>query len=208
MTSPRLCGGDPLLAGALHVISPDFASAQKRGGCTRTRNGRLIRRPFLCPARTNIVTAVEITGSYANDGPQFPALLDATAQSFRISEVSADKGYASVENQRAAHTIGARAYIPFKSNATGEGGGCAIWRKMWHYYNFNRDEFLEHYHKRSNVETTFNMIKGKFGDHLRSKGDTAQINELLCKILAHNICVLIHSMHELGVDLRLGQLPA
>jgi len=48
------------------------------------------------------------------------------------------------------------------------------------------------------------MIKGKFGSHLRSKGDTAQINEALCKILCHNICVLIHSMHEFGVDSGAG----
>lgn len=159
---------------------------------------------LMCGVKTNIVTSVEITGRYANDGPEFPALLHATARNFQISEVSADKGYSTVENQRAAHAIGARAYIPFKSNATGEGGGCAVWRKMWHYYNFNRDEFLTHYHKRSNVESTFNMIKGKFGDHLRSRGDTAQINEILCKILSHNICVLIHSMHELGVEPRMG----
>lgn len=52
------------------------------------------------------------------------------------------------------------------------------------------------------------MIKGEFGDHLRSKGDTAQINEILCRILCHNICVLILSMHELGVDPCLWQLPA
>ena len=37
---------------------------------------------------------------------------------------------------------------------------------MFHLYNPNRDEFLSHYHKRSNVETTFSMIKAKFGDHL------------------------------------------
>ena len=35
---------------------------------------------------------------------------------------------------------------------------------MFHYYNFNRDEFLAHYHKRRNVESTFSMIKAKFGD--------------------------------------------
>ena len=33
------------------------------------------------------------------------------------------------------------------------------------------------YHKRSNVETTISMIKAKFGDSLRSKTDTAMVNE-------------------------------
>jgi hypothetical protein len=35
---------------------------------------------------------------------------------------------------------------------------------------------------------------------LRSKMDTAQINELLCKALCHNLCVLIQSTYELGIE--------
>ncbi len=60
-----------------------------------------------------------------------------------------------------------------------------------------REAYMEHYHKRSNIETAYSMIKGKFGSALRSKSDTGQINEALCKILAHNICVLIQAMHAL-----------
>lgn len=64
---------------------------------------------------------------------------------------------------------------------------------------YKHEEFLEHYHKRSNSETCFHMIKTKFGDSLRSKSQTAQINELLCKVLCHNICVVIQEINELGV---------
>ncbi len=71
---------------------------------------------------------------------------------------------------------------------------------MFHFYNLNRDEFLSHYHKRSNVETTFSMIKAKFGNHIRSKTDTAMVNEALAKILCHNICCLIQSQCELGIE--------
>ncbi len=73
---------------------------------------------------------------------------------------------------------------------------------MWLHYQYRRDDFLDHYHKRSNAESTFAMIKVKFGDSLRSKGDAAQVNELLLKVLCHNICVLIHSIHELGIRPR------
>ena len=66
-------------------------------------------------------------------------------------------------------------------------------------YSFKREEFLVHYHKRSNVETTFSMIKAKFGERLRSKTETAQINEALCKVLCHNLCVVIQSVYELGI---------
>ena len=75
-----------------------------------------------------------------------------------------------------------------------------MWNRLWHFYQFKRPEFLEHYHRRSNVETTFSMIKGKLGKALRSKTLVAQTNEILCKVLAHNICCLIHSMYELGIE--------
>ena len=70
---------------------------------------------------------------------------------------------------------------------------------MFHYYNYNRDEFLAHYHKRSNVETTFSMIKAKFGDHLMSKTDAAMVNEALAKVVCHNLCCLVQSAYELKV---------
>jgi hypothetical protein len=56
------------------------------------------------------------------------------------------------------------------------------------------------------------MTKGKFGSELRSKSDCGQINEVLCKVLAHNICVLIQAMHALNihpmfrdVEMRVGR---
>lgn len=79
---------------------------------------------------------------------------------------------------------------------------------MFFFYNFKRAEFLAHYHKRSNVETTFQMIKAKFGERLRSKTETAQVNEALCKVLCHNLCVVIQSMYELGVDPSFSQSEA
>ena len=73
---------------------------------------------------------------------------------------------------------------------------------MFHYYALHQAEYLEHYHKRSNVESTFSMIKARFGERLRCKTERAQINECLLKVLAHNICVVIHSIHELGLEVE------
>ncbi len=70
---------------------------------------------------------------------------------------------------------------------------------MFHFYS---DDFYEHYHQRSNVESVFSMIKAKFGDVVRSKTETAMLNEVLCKIVCHNICVLIAALFELGLDLN------
>jgi hypothetical protein len=44
------------------------------------------------------------------------------------------------------------------------------------------------------------MTKTKFGDSLRSKSEVGQFNEVLCKVIAHNLCVLIACIHEIGLD--------
>lgn len=49
------------------------------------------------------------------------------------------------------------------------------------------------------MESTFSMIKRKFGDSVRSKTDVAIRNEVLAKVLCHNIAVVILEMHELGI---------
>ena len=128
----------------------------------------------------------------------FTPLIEATAKNFRISEVSADKGYDGRANTEAVMNLGAMPFIAFKSSATGSVGGA--YQRMFHYFMYNREEFLKHYHKRSNVESTFSAMKRKFGDSVRSKTDTAMVNEVLCKILCHNLVVLIHEMQELGVE--------
>jgi hypothetical protein len=46
----------------------------------------------------------------------------------------------------------------------------------------------------------FSMIKVKFGDSLLARSDVGQMNEALCKVLAHNIVCVIHAMHELGIE--------
>ncbi|MFH1032529.1 MAG: hypothetical protein V1767_08225 [Chloroflexota bacterium] len=44
------------------------------------------------------------------------------------------------------------------------------------------------------------MIKAKFGASVKAKMPIAQVNEVLCKVLCHNICVLIQSIYELGLE--------
>ncbi len=157
---------------------------------------------LMCGVKTNVVTSVEITDRYANDSPQFPALVEATAKNFYMSEVSADKAYLSQTNLQVVRDNNATPYIPFKANSVDQyrrnkKWHSPLWKQMFHFYSFNQEKFMQSYHKRSNVETTFMMIKAKFGDALRSKTKTAQINEALCKVLCHNICCLIQSMFEL-----------
>jgi transposase len=163
-----------------------------------TRSGHdWVKVHVMTGVKTNVVTAVEIYGRNANDCPILPGLVKTTAEHFAIREVSADKGYSSVENTEAVFQAGGTPFIAFKSSASGASGG--LWERMYHFFQYRRDEFLGHYHKRSNVESTFSMIKAKFRDHVRAKTDVAMRNEALCKILCHNICCLIQAQCELVV---------
>ncbi|HWB11759.1 MAG TPA: transposase [Pirellulales bacterium] len=153
---------------------------------------------LMCGVRTNIVTAVEIRGKDAQDSPLLPPLARATAKNFKPREISGDKAYGSLKNYAVIEEVGATPYIAFKSIHTGAGGG--LWAKMFHFFHMERDRFLSHYHKRSNAESTFSMIKAKFRDHVRSKSDVAMVNEVLAKIVCHNICVLIQETYELGIS--------
>lgn len=162
-----------------------------------------IKLHLMTGVKTNIVTSVEVSRRYANDSPYFKPLIERTAQNFQLREVSGDKGYDSFNNRCLTLVKGAIPYIPYregeqnKPNPSGKG---ELWKRMYHFYTFKREEFLTHYHKRSNAESTFQMIKARFGERLRSKTERAQINEALIKVLCHNICVVIQSMHELGIE--------
>lgn len=149
-------------------------------------------------AKTNIITAAAIYGRDAADSPIMPELLTATAKNFAVREVSADKGYLSVENVEAIHAAGAAPFIAPKSNTTGGVGG--LFEKMFHYYLFRRDEFLSHYHRRSNIESTISAVKRKFGDAVRSRTDTAMKNEALAKLVCFNLTRVILSQIELGIE--------
>lgn len=149
--------------------------------------------------RTNVITSVNITKGTAADSPEFIPLVRRTGKYFVIREVSADKAYSSRDNLNEVSEQGAIPYIPFKEGSTGKSKGAIIWRKMYQYFTEHRAEFDEHYHKRSNAESTFAMIKRKLGVNLRNKKEISQENEILLKCLAHNIIVLIHEMCELGI---------
>ena len=101
------------------------------------------------------------------------------------------------------HHIGPTAFksLPFKVNTTGRGS--ATWRRPYTYFMLNESELNEHYHRRSNVETTFSMVRSKFEDSVRAKSETGMVNEILLKFLCHNICALNHEMYEIGIEASL-----
>jgi len=161
---------------------------------------RWVKAHLCAGVKTNIIAAISITDENGGDSPQFGPLVRKTAEGFTIDEISADMAYSSRKNHEIVGDIGGTAYIPYKKNATGRAKGSSLWKKMYHYFQLNRDDFMDHYHKRSNIEATNAAIKRKFGETLKSKNEVAQVNELLAKIVAYNLTVVIHEMYENGIN--------
>ncbi len=174
------------------------------------KQSKWITAHIVCGVKSNIITAAIVKADRSNDTVHLPSLVETTARSFTIRDFSADKAYLSRRNFQAIVDAGGTPYIPFKKDSVAHSSHhkkdslAILWEKMYHYFHLRREEFLAHYHQRSNVETCFAMIKAKFGQSVRSKTETAQVNEVLAKILCHNIVVLVRMMYTLGINLTFG----
>lgn len=147
---------------------------------------------------TNVVAGVKVSSE--GDCPLLPELLKKTAQRFNVREVSGDKAYLSKDNLEAIESVGAVPFIPFKVNSVGMASKSPHWRRMWAHFTLKSEDFLAHYHRRSNAETTMWMIKSKFSGAVRSKLPTAQMNEVLAKVLCHNLACIVHAITEFGIE--------
>lgn len=154
--------------------------------------------------KTNVICSAEVTYGNANDSKQVEKILDPLKE-FKPKEISADKAYSTHRTFQIIQSLGALPFIPFKSNTKKERDVAPeIWNRMFRYFKTHREEFNKHYHKRSNVETTFGMIKLRLGEFLKSKTYEAQRNELMIKFIVHNITVLVQEIFErdIHVDFR------
>lgn len=154
---------------------------------------------LICGVKTHVVTSVIV--SWGHESRFFGRLVAATSRNFKVMEVSADKAYISGENMRHVVKAGATPFIAFKSTfRLDDNFKSTIWKQMLSMFLQEHGRFMAHYNKRNNVETVFSMIKANFGDYVRGRDAHAQVNEVLAKVLSHNLCVLIHAIYELGIS--------
>jgi transposase len=172
------------------------------------RSGRAwVKAHVMTGTTTNVITTAIVDGPTAHDSPMFGPMLERTlAGGFDVQKVCADKGYLGKENLDLAAKHGAVPFIPFKVNST-PGDPGSVWDRMFGLFQFRRAEFLKHYHARSNVESTFSMVKAKFQDAVRSRTDTAMKNEVLLKLLCHNVVVVHQAIIELGIEPEFWPVP-
>ena len=189
------------------TVAPDSTGMQTTqfGGWREEKHGekrekRWLKVHAIVGTKTHVVIRAFIADANSGDAPQFePLLRGALGDGFNPGSVVADRGYLSRDNYSLGAELGLGTYIPFKSNSIGAGHGSSAWRKAYHLFQANRAEFDRRYHLRSNVESAFSALKRKFGENIRSRTPVAQVNEVLCKLIAYNLTVVVHEMYENGI---------
>ena len=177
------------------------------------RFGRLTRRAQWVKAHcvfgttTKIVTAVEVTNGDAHESPFLPDLVKDTLTEHEVMDMCVDLGYFGDPNFEAADALNVNLIVPFPARAkesSPDRRPNGPWERAYHYFHLHHEQFRKRYHRRSISETGIGMTKKRFGGFVRGRTLTAQFNEVLCKVLAHNICCLITAMYEWDLDLSFG----
>ncbi len=198
------------------AVAPDSTGVQTTsfGGWREAKHGERREKKWLkvhamVGTKTHVIIRAVVGEANSGDSPQFePLLRGAIEDGFHPAQVLADKGYLAKDNYRLASELGIEAYIPFKSNSlnrSGHRGSPSAWRKAFFMFQANREEFDRNYHKRSNAEAVFSALKRKFGENIRSRTPVAQVNEILCKLIAYNLTVVVHEMFENGIAVNFGR---
>jgi len=173
--------------------------------------GKLWRKCHaVCGVKTNVITSIDITKGNVHDNKLFEPLAKDTARNFTIREFSADKAYLAGKNFALIKELGGQAFIPFKSNTTASSHSPSKYRNYFKqankFFKEHKEEYLDRYHKRSNIESTFSMIKRRFGNNVKCKKEISLDNEILAKVLAHNICVLVQEIFLNKIDVDFNRI--
>jgi hypothetical protein len=143
-----------------------------------------------------ILAAVVRTGN-GSDAPDFAGLLSAArrrAPGVRV--VVADAGYDSEANHRVARQeMGVRSVIPpLIGRPTGK-APAGRWRRHM-AKRFARKADKRHYGQRAQSETTHSMIKRNQSSALRSRTPERREQEMLLRVLTHNIMLAAEHLPE------------
>ncbi|MDP2789097.1 MAG: transposase [bacterium] len=147
-----------------------------------------------------VVCAVSTIGK-RNDSTQLETMVKMVSSVFKIKEWLGDAGYLS---RKACNLVTKQHGIPFfwpKSNSTAKSRGSYAWSDMITMFKNNLESFKKHYHQRSKVESVFSSIKNYFGSTVFSRCIEGQLNELLFKVLAYNLCRLGEVAFYMNIDI-------
>lgn len=167
-----------------------------------------VKTHILIGVKSHIITSAAASVEPIADIRMLPILLQETRGAhFTVEQILADGAYLSEAILEWAHKEGIDIWVPFRINSRFHYDN-SLWDKHLATFLLNQQCFAEHYHQRSQVESGISMVKAKYGASVRGKTPTSQVNNVLCKLLANNLYVLICSIFELGLEPEFAKIGA
>lgn len=191
--------------GTVSIDSTGFCTTCRGAYCTEQyqpdRKHRWVKAHLAIGVKTHIVLTARITDERGADYTEFQPLLQRVSDlGHTPGTVVADKAYLGRGNFDLATALRIEPFIPFKSNSRGLSHGSPVWNRKYHEFMARRTEFDDIYHRRSNSESTNSSIKRVLGEQLLSRFSLSRMSELLAKVLAYNIAVVIKQAHLHGFE--------
>jgi len=141
--------------------------------------------------RSLVIPSVKITRGSWHDSTQFKYLVNNALPQGDIDAVAADSGYVSRNNYELVREHGATPYILPKENAVFRSQPTDSYEQTVLFSTRFPNRFHERYRFRTKCESAFNACKNATGEKLRGRTPTSRRNEALCKIIVHNIRMVV-----------------
>ena len=145
--------------------------------------------------QTQIVSSVNVRGRQEDEPPLLGSLR--TGRRFvrqdRVATVSSNPLKDSVDN-----TEELRSAVQLVFEPTNVPGYAGLWDKLLILCKLNRHSLAAHFGRRNASDSVLRTIQGNFKGKVQSKTETAAKNEVLARIVCHNICCVRDAIIELG----------
>ena len=180
------------------MTSESATDARKRPGkwgasvnAARSRNlRRMPKLAIAVDAGCHLILSATARLGNGSDAPDFDDLLFHAWRRANVKVVVADAGYDSESNHRIARQdMGVRSIIPPGIGRPTSKPPSGRWRRLM-AKRFKRKADQNHYAQRAQSETAHSMIKRNLGSALRSRTPERQKQEMMLRVLTHNIMLL------------------
>lgn len=183
------------------VLTPGYYLSKNRKTGELYERRQWIRLHLLGENMTGIVTAARADSRAVAEQAYFePMLRETLGLGFKVLGISGDKNYCTKANARLARDLGVTPFLTVKKNAVrSKKGADEAWNENYDRAKSDDPAVRRVFRLRSRIESVNSVIKGQYEEFVLSKSEAGQYNEALCKVICHNLIVLIRYTRKLGL---------
>ncbi len=192
------CWFEQLIAQIISAIESEMAAIDGTGFSLNHRSRYFCtiageRKEFMqfnacAELKNKLITAVKIRRKKRHESIDVNSLMRKSAKQLKIGYFLADKAYDSEKNHELAEKYGARLIAPLRDN-----GKIPVRRTKGYHRKQLRREFPKGIYKnRVIIEGIFSALKRRYGELIYSKKFVSEKNELLCRVLAYDLGIMVN----------------